>query len=147
MTFLILARIGESSLPLVYSVVKEMQRGEFPLCLSRLRTPCCLCEDGGLTPSLTQWVKDLALPQDTLRHTLQMRLASAVAVAVVYVGHSCISDSTPGLGTSICCGMALKRKKEMQYANYCRLFFFFFLVFLPFLEPLPRHMEVTRLGV
>ena len=26
-------------------------------------------------------------------------------------------------------------------------FFFFFLVFLPFLEPLPQHMEVPRLGV
>ena len=27
------------------------------------------------------------------------------------------------------------------------LIFFFFLVFLPFLGPLPRHMEVPRLGV
>ena len=26
-------------------------------------------------------------------------------------------------------------------------FFFFFFVFLPFLGPLPRHMEVPRLGV
>ena len=26
-------------------------------------------------------------------------------------------------------------------------FFFFFLVFLPFLGPLPQHMEVRRLGV
>ena len=26
-------------------------------------------------------------------------------------------------------------------------FFFFFFVFLPFLEPLSRHMEVPRLGV
>ena len=26
-------------------------------------------------------------------------------------------------------------------------FFFFFLVFLSFLEPLPQHMEVPRLGV
>ena len=26
-------------------------------------------------------------------------------------------------------------------------FFFFFLIFLPFLGPLPQHMEVPRLGV
>ena len=30
---------------------------------------------------------------------------------------------------------------------YVLVFFFFFLSFLPFLGPLPRHMEVPRLGV
>ena len=31
--------------------------------------------------------------------------------------------------------------------SYPQLFFFFFLVFLPFLGQLPWHMEVPRLGV
>ena len=36
---------------------------EFPLWLHGLRTKCCLCEDAGLIPGLTQWVKDLTLLQ------------------------------------------------------------------------------------
>ena len=43
---------------------------EFLLWLSRLRTQCSLCEDAGLIPGLTHWVKDLALPQ------LQVQLGS-----------------------------------------------------------------------
>ena len=35
---------------------------EFPLWLSMLRNWHCLWEEAGLNPSLTQWVKDLALP-------------------------------------------------------------------------------------
>ena len=36
---------------------------EFLLWLSRLRTRHSVYEDAGLIPCLTQWVKDLALPQ------------------------------------------------------------------------------------
>ena len=40
-----------------------------------------------------------------------MRLGSSVAVAVVKAGsYSC--NSTPSLGTSICCGHGPKKKKE-----------------------------------
>ena len=35
----------------------------FPLWFSRLRTPCCICEDLGSIPGLAQWIKDLALQQ------------------------------------------------------------------------------------
>ena len=41
----------------------EMLVLECPLWVSGLRTRCCFCEDGGLIPSLAQWVKDLALLQ------------------------------------------------------------------------------------
>ena len=41
----------------------------------QLRTRHCLCEDAGLIPGLTQWVKDLALTQ--------MRGRSGIAMAVV----------------------------------------------------------------
>ena len=36
---------------------------------------------------------------------------------------------------------------ESHCRSSCYPFFFFFLVFLPFLGPLPWHMEVPRLGV
>ena len=50
---------------------------------------------------------------------LQTRLGSCVAVAVAEAG-SCSSDSTPGLGTSICCrsgprnGKKTKKKREKR---------------------------------
>ena len=39
------------------------KKEKFPLWFSGLRTWCSLCEDAGLIPGLTLWVKDLALPQ------------------------------------------------------------------------------------
>ena len=74
----------------------------------------------------------------------------AVAVAVVEAG-SCSSGFTPGLGTSTCQGCGpkkTKKKKERKKKNfYLFIYLFIFCLFLPFLEPLPWHMEVPRLGV
>ncbi len=44
---------------------------------------------------------------------LKTQLRSGVALAVAQAG-SCHSDSTPSLGTSICQGVALKRKKKKR---------------------------------
>ena len=62
---------------------------EFPLWLSRLRTQCCLCEDAGLIPGLTHWVKDPALPQALAQITdeapippLAWKLPYATGVAI-----------------------------------------------------------------
>ena len=47
---------------LIYATVKTHGR-EFLLWLNELRTQQSVCEHGGWIPGLTQWVKDLALPQ------------------------------------------------------------------------------------
>ena len=64
-------------------------------------------------PGLTQWVKDLA---DC--HELWCRsktwLGSGIAVAVA---GSCSSDSTPSLGTSICCRCGPKKQKTNNSNN------------------------------
>ena len=46
--------------------------------------PSCLCGIAGSIPGLEQWVKDP-------------------------VGHRCSLDSSPGVGTSICCGCGQKQ--------------------------------------
>ena len=50
---------------------------EFPLWLRGLSTWHSICEDVGLIPDLTQWIKDPALLDRS-----QMRLRSIVAMAV-----------------------------------------------------------------
>ena len=53
----------------------------------------------------------------------RLGLGSSLAVAVVQAG-SCSSDSTPGLGTSICGGCSPKRpkgKKKVLFLRHCRL--------------------------
>ena len=53
---------------------------------------------------------------------LQARLASCVAVAVVWAG-SCSSNSAPSLGTSIChgCGPKKTKKKKKKKKKYGRV--------------------------
>ena len=52
-----------------------------------------------------------------LWYRLHMQLGSQVALAVVQTG-SYNSDSTPSLGTSICCGCNAKKQKK-QKKNPC----------------------------
>ena len=55
--------------------------GEFPLWLSRLRTQHSVCQDASSTPGLSQWVKDLALPQAVVTDVASFGIAVAVAAA------------------------------------------------------------------
>ena len=47
-------------------VIKMGGALEFPLFLTGLRNQHSVCEDAGLIPGLTQWDKDLPLPQATV---------------------------------------------------------------------------------
>ena len=68
--------------------------------------------------SMRMWVQSLALvsglrirPCHKLRCRSQMQLRSRVVVAVVQAG-SCSYDSTPSLGTSMCCRCNPRKKKQ-----------------------------------
>jgi len=45
------------------SLLKLKKQRELPLWLQALLTQWSVCEDAGLSPGLSQWVKDSALPQ------------------------------------------------------------------------------------
>ena len=91
---------------------------EFPFWHSRLRTWHCFHEDMGLISGLTQWVKDLALPQAVA--WAENAACIGVAMAVTYAGLSCSSNLIPSLGTSICwrSGWEEKKKKRHNGLNY-----------------------------
>ena len=89
----------------------------------------------------------------------QTRLRPCVAMAVAQAG-SCSSETTPNLGTSMCCKCDPKKEEEKEKKkNICWIklcliiiimilcfssFLFFFLVFL---GPHLQYMEFPRLGV
>ena len=81
--------------------------------LSRLRTQHSLCEYVGSIPGLAQWVKDPAL----LGAAAQIRCCRGCGVDLSYS-----SDSTPSLGTSICCRCGPKKgtkgKKFLKRVQY-----------------------------
>ena len=77
-----------------------------PVVAQCVTNPTGIQEDVGSIPGLPQQVKDLALPCSCgigHRHGLDL-------VLLWHRPSSCISDSTPILGTSICHGCAPKKK-------------------------------------
>ena len=68
-------------------------------------------EDAGLIPGLVQWVRTRHYCE--LWERSQTQLRSSTAIAVVQAG-SCCSDSTPSLGTSICCKCSPKKIKILK---------------------------------
>ena len=74
-------------------------------------------EDEDSIPVFVQWVRDLVLLWLWLcRSQTQLRSHVAVAVAVVQADR-CSSDSTPSLGTSICCRCSPKKQKIKNKKN------------------------------
>ena len=55
---------------------------------------------------------------------LQMWLGHGIEVAVAVVG-SCSSDSTPNLGTSICCGCGPKKIHKKEKENNRKILYLF----------------------
>ena len=76
----------------------------------RLTELTSIQEGVGPIPGYTQWVRDSVCCCE-LWCRLQTWLGSGIAVATVEAG-SCGSDSTPNLGTSMCCGCGPKKTKK-----------------------------------
>ena len=58
----------------------------------------CISEDTGSIPGLAQWGEDPVLPQAVVWITDAAQIQCCCGCGI---GHSCSSDSTPGLGISI----------------------------------------------
>ena len=90
---------------------KESKRVSHPGSAQWVKNPTGLCEEADLIPGLTQWVKDLALPQPAVQ---------IADVACIWhccgcsIGPSCSSKSTPGPELPYTTGMVLKSKKEKE---------------------------------
>ena len=57
------------------------------------------------------------------------------------------SESVTHINISILFSHRGYYKLLSRFSFFLNLFIYLFFVFLPFLEPLPQHMEVPRLGV
>ena len=68
----------------------------------------------GSIPGLAQWVKNPALPWAVVQVADAARIWCRWGCGV---GDSCSSDSTPSLGTSICCGCGSKKTSINQSIN------------------------------
>ena len=82
-----------------------------PVMAQHIKNSASIHADASLLPGLTQWVKDLALPQAAVQVTDATQ--SQIAVAVAQVGR-CSSDSTPQPGTCTCRRCSPKKKKEKK---------------------------------
>ena len=89
---------------------------EFPLWYSRLRTWCSLCEDVGLIPSLTQWVKDPVLPQSMAWVTDVAQIQCHCTVWYRPAAAALIRPLAWELLYTV--GVALKRKKYILFYIY-----------------------------
>ena len=83
---------------------------EFLLWLSELRTWRCLCEDVGLIPSLTQWVKDLVLMHELVQVADVAQIQCCCGCGI---GFRCSLDF-PSPGTSIYCSYGREKEKKRK---------------------------------
>ena len=81
-----------------------------------LTNPTRNCEVAGSIPGLTEWVKDLALPQAVVQVADVAQIQCGCGCGT---GHSCSSNSTPSLGTCVCYGSG--HKKEKKKVEMCKL--------------------------
>ena len=83
---------------------------KIPIVAQRVKDLRLFSEDVGSIPGLVQRVKDLALPQAVAHVTDVNGIRCCCGCGL---GLTCSSDSTPGLGTYIIVGTAIKRKKKI----------------------------------